>query len=740
MEGPTIRKFPLRDIPSLPAVARPVADAERLDPRTFQVNQIKRRFSPREETASNGDSLYHIAMKPSDPDFAFDIESLKFTLRVPSNFPGNEKPSLCVTNKEMERGYQFNVEQGFDAIWTQSSVPTLLNSMKALDKQLEAFLTAPKADTIKILANTKTKPKAASTATTEPSTSLYPSPGPGLKTPATAVGPIQPAVKPIQPIIPPKPPPVSPQRREQARKRRETEIQILEHRLGRNPQFSKAVGDTVFNVPIEPRKRNELPTSLQAIKAARIFVPLDYDLSPCTIELLGVFGDDTSAVEKAFEQRARSNPDATLLAQINYLASNMHLMAKPMVKETSSTANEQTTAPVPPAAAMPPEKSSDIVKTDTGIGKSENVRETEKDHVKIITRPPEWDMEQAIEGEGEGSETDESYYTDEEYDGTSDEDGEKTTDTPTTTSSTPQEKGIMVSFPGLELYGIELLELILVAITVKCDRCKDTLDVQRLRPHEETAANAHDPSTKDNTLRTTCKKCAYPFTLAYRKDILHSHSTRAGYLDLDGCTIVDLLPSIFAPTCSNCSTPFSASQGITATRAQSALAICRVCHTKLSFLIPEIKFLRISNTHNLPLKQAGRPKKETLGITAGTELPERGRCKHYGKSYRWFRFSCCNKVFACDKCHDDATDHPNDFANRMICGWCSREQAYRPEDCGMQGCRRGITGRVSHVFCFCNYWVGNVVLIVGIGPYWLLGRWERHTRQSADESQGSEEV
>jgi hypothetical protein len=76
--------------------------------------------------------------------------------------------------------------------------------------------------------------------------------------------------------------------------------------------------------------------------------------------------------------------------------------------------------------------------------------------------------------------------------------------------------------------------------------------------------------------------------------------------------------------------------------------------------------------------------KENLGIVAGTELPRRGRCTHYGKSYRWFRyvassrtrrycvtghnpvlhqvgsdnadahslcysFSCCSKVFACDK-------------------------------------------------------------------------------------------
>merc|ERR1712225_208732 len=96
-----------------------------------------------------------------------------------------------------------------------------------------------------------------------------------------------------------------------------------------------------------------------------------------------------------------------------------------------------------------------------------------------------------------------------------------------------------------------------------------------------------------------------------------------------------------------------------------------------------VKLLRISSTNLLPPSSGPRRKRETLGLTPGTELPKRGRCRHYTKSYRWFRFSCCSKVYTCDKCHDEAEDHPNEWANRMICGWCSREQNYRPEDCGI---------------------------------------------------------
>lgn len=125
-------------------------------------------------------------------------------------------------------------------------------------------------------------------------------------------------------------------------------------------------------------------------------------------------------------------------------------------------------------------------------------------------------------------------------------------------------------------------------------------------------------------------------------------------------------------------------------RGDTTSNVCRECHQKFSFLIPQVKFLRITSSHLPPASQPRR-KKETLGLVPGTELPKRGRCRHYAKSYRWFRFSCCQKVYACDKCHDDGEDHHNEWANRMICGHCSREQNYRPEDCGV--CHNSLVGK-----------------------------------------------
>lgn len=652
---------------------RPVAQAEKDDPASFQVNQIRRRFSPTESKGANGDLTLTFDMPITDPDFPFDIDRLNCSLHIPNDFLTDRKPSLRIRNEEMERGFQVNVEQGFDAIWHQSARSTLLNTFKLLDRQLEALLTAQKAEIIKVVANAGPKPAAT------------PAPRPA---PASAKPPPEPAIQP-QPPTPQKPAAITPAQRQQAWSWRKTETQILEHRLGRSKEFSKAANDTIFTLPLEPRKRDELPSSLRDVRTVRLLVPTEYSIESASVELLGVSGEDAAKIERAFTRRAKANPKAGLLAQLNYLASSMHIM----LREGEPQPAAAKAPPVGPTEASTAKNTGAPDESKPGAAAEVPIRETDKAHVKIVARPPEWDaVPSADEDAGSGYSEESERYTDDEDAGKGEATPKQNGDQAVTTSA-PRERGIMLSLPGLELHGIELLELTSVNITVKCDRCKESNDIIRLRPSDEPSSNS-----TANEMHLTCKKCAYPFTLGFRKDILHANSTRAGYLDIDGASIVDLLPSSFTPTCSSCSTTYTAA-GITATRAQSALGICRECHNKFSFSFPEVKFLRVSSaSHHLPLKQAPRPKKEALGIVAGTELPRRGTCKHYSKSYRWFRFSCCNKVYPCDKCHDDARDHPNEFANRMICGWCSREQPFKPEECAMQGCKRGITGKTGSGF------------------------------------------
>lgn len=640
-------------------VQRPVPKAASQDPRGFQIGQVKRRYNAKEDSKPEGVTELSFDMVPSDPDFPFEIDSLKCLIKLYPAFP-MRPPSLRVSNKEMERGYQVNVERGFDLIWRQAANPTLLGAIKELDKKLEQLLTAQKADIIKIVAPMRALvPKEERDLPREPEfTKTVP-----IETP-------QPEKKPVE-----RRPEPSKERKQQAQEKRADEVRILEHRLSRDPLFARLADGTIYTVPIQPRKRDSLPVSLQPVKAIQLYVPTSYDIEPCSIELLGVSGEGVKNVEAAFMKRAQESPDSTLLAHVNYLASNIHIMATQPAEPPAPPKPEVLPEIVPEVVQQPEEQSS----------QNKDIIDTEKSHVKIIARPVEWNVApRGEDDETESDDEDDSSFSD--TDSGTDGGKEEALDE-NKTSSTLRERGIMLSFPSLDLHNVELLELQSVSLTVKCERCKDLTTVSNISNN----VLADPPQLRSER----CKKCATQFSLGFRRDIMHANSIRAGYLDLEGCTPFDLLLSPFAPTCSLCSTVHAP---VSAVRGDAAMAICRECHAHLSFTIKETKFLRISAAAPLSAGTLPRKKpKDSLGIVAGTELPRTGRCRHYGKSHRWFRFSCCDKVYPCDRCHDAVEkDHVQEFANRMICGFCSREQNYRPEECGI--CRRVLTGKKGRGF------------------------------------------
>ena len=85
-----------------------------------------------------------------------------------------------------------------------------------------------------------------------------------------------------------------------------------------------------------------------------------------------------------------------------------------------------------------------------------------------------------------------------------------------------------MSFPSVELHGIELLQVSILSITVKCERCKTQNEMGGLRDGVEKAGS--------------CRKCATPFLAKFRQELVHQNSTRAGFIDVSACTVADLLP------------------------------------------------------------------------------------------------------------------------------------------------------------------------------------------------------
>ncbi|KAL8693060.1 MAG: hypothetical protein Q9218_002024 [Villophora microphyllina] len=263
----TVRRYQAPPVHASRIVQKPIPRLQKEDPRDFQMRQLERRFSA-QEIVGDGESTLKFQLVPSDPDFPFELTGLECVLHVPKSYPGDGRPSLAVTNSDMPRGYQINVERGFDSLVQNLPQATLLALINTLDKQLEAFLTHEKAETIKFVPNTTR--------------------GQGLQ--GNVAGKAREA--PAESHVVEKPRKQEPQftleQRHAAEARRQAETLQLEARLGRLSSFFKSPGGIAFNIPISPGRPGELPVPLQAVQSIKLYVPVLYPLHPCRIEIPGV--------------------------------------------------------------------------------------------------------------------------------------------------------------------------------------------------------------------------------------------------------------------------------------------------------------------------------------------------------------------------------------------------------------------------------------------------------------------
>jgi hypothetical protein len=449
-----------------PRVVKPVPEAQRTNPREYQLNQLRRRFSTTEREDAEA-TVLTFAFAPSDPDFPFEMSDLKCVLRVPHSYLSNGRPSLRVTNVEMDRGYQINVERGFDSLVSTMWGKSLLAMMNELDKRLESFLTSEKAQTVKLVANTG---KATS----------------GVSSPSTTPNAFSAIPTALEPEVPAQRLQQTPQQIAEAKAKRESDIRQLEARMGRQPLFFKSPDGLSFSVPFQIRNASKLPIPLQSLKSVKLVVPFSYNLEPCNISLIDVPSPGADAVEAAFARHASAHPEMTLMAHVNHLAQNMHTMAT----EVPSPVPE--TAPTLPPSII--EAGRQIPETTTKDAL------TDRPHIQVIPRPPEWDLQR-----GEGADTDASdseYSENESFEGETDEDDGGATIPPEAQlpADTGPDLGVLLSFPSLELYGVELLQLYSVSLTIKCDRCKEIRDVKNIRSRAQNDTSL----TKDES----CNKCA----------------------------------------------------------------------------------------------------------------------------------------------------------------------------------------------------------------------------------------
>ncbi|XP_034391653.1 uncharacterized protein si:dkey-24l11.2 isoform X2 [Cyclopterus lumpus] len=202
-----------------------------------------------------------------------------------------------------------------------------------------------------------------------------------------------------------------------------------------------------------------------------------------------------------------------------------------------------------------------------------------------------------------------------------------------------------------------------ITVCLQCNRCKVTADL---------SLTGRTPCTAQ------CEKCSASITAAFRPCMLHHYNDVLGYLDLHNAAPADLVLQdceliVGCLSCSQEGPVQNLSYG------QTKEVNCEHCHSKLSILAESTRFQYIQPRVNKTGPSACAVNYKMIrdpAVQKGKALPEKGGCKHYKQSHRWLRFPCCGRAYPCDVCHDQDQDHPMELANRMICGYCAKEQPF----------------------------------------------------------------
>ncbi|ORX63125.1 hypothetical protein DM01DRAFT_1403493 [Hesseltinella vesiculosa] len=646
--------------------------------RQVQLDQLHKRYSSTFKKISDHASVgttVRFALKPSDPDFPFDLENLLIQLVVPPQYP-KQQCTLTIMNPDIPKGFALNVERGFHEQVSLVDM-TLVRQFGWLDRRLESLLqepaTAVVAPPTKIMApaipdHVIQAVKAATSVSSSASGTL--------------------AVPPVAKAKPPKKKPSLPTNLASAFGQRSREMDHLKTRFGKDYRPSKSDRSLVhltlvLNDPDFTRK-DVFPDNVVRV---RYFIPLQYPNSPCAIEL------DTKTVDKQisthvatlFAQHVNQDPDSSLFEHLNWLSRHMECilntpMAQPVTESKMTPLLHHIRSPANLASTSAATLSkSPLVKKSLFA----DDRDT-KNRLIIIHDNTPVPFTASTSASGTASQPNQQSISCDEgtsSDATSTDDD--AADEPSSsqpmmmTDSKDVRRGTEVRLLDPQLDNVTLLRCTLLHLLVKCNRCKNTVDVENVQPTQE------DIDGDKKTRWLTCSTCQSVLGVKFLPSMVHDHASAMGFLQLAGCVAFDLLPSAFMAACAECLQDID--QGLRLAPHDRPLTQgCRHCHAKYTIHLRDYRFVALgaggerlhadaSVVSKLQMKR--KTKKDDLQLIVGQALPNQGTCKHYGKSKRWFRFPCCHKLYACDVCHDKEQDHVADTAFRQVCGVCSKEQS-----------------------------------------------------------------
>ena len=249
----------------------------------------------------------------------------------------------------------------------------------------------------------------------------------------------------------------------------------------------------------------------------------------------------------------------------------------------------------------------------------------------------------------------------------------------------------LINLKQVKFYNIAIAEITQIKLLIKCSKCQKVA-----------FESFYMKLNKKDTIfyfGTTCPRCNNEIFSIFKSTYLHENNlSEAGVIYIIGGNVIDFLPSTFTLNCIKCNESKNVKLRTGGLHFNDCK--CRKCNLELTFFITgvSISLTFISNLDflekcqilnftkfNFQIKDDinldNYVKRCDKVIQEGKPLPDNGICKHYKFSFRWFRFSCCNKLFPCDICHDEQSNHNCEIAKNIICGFCACEQSSNNKIC-----------------------------------------------------------
>ncbi|KAJ2492963.1 hypothetical protein IWW37_000967 [Coemansia sp. RSA 2050] len=689
-------------------------------------------------SSERGESAFAVEMKPSDPDFPFDLTCLYMALVVPAAYPTRRTSDpileIQIANKGIPTGVKRNIEVGFGKHVRKTThaaiesdkpedIPSLEEYMEWLDHNLELLMQQKPASTIKFTTfsspnklNTTTVP----TISTEDSqgssdTRQLPNrasiPSPSIPRSHTALRP--PVQRPVPELA------VSAQNPTTASvgtdsaedPRRTSELRQLERRFRGNYAVVSDTphGGTSVKLDITPTDPDMQLLDITQITST-ITVARSYPESPLASSDLSRLPAVTLALEsdsilgrkgkpsswqpvsgrqqyldfvcRRFSDHVLESPGPTLLHHLNWLDRWLFsMLSTPPPEQKTPAPPVQARLPAPsvqPAESAPlPEKRPPMYDDSSSV--KPWVKTISIDEIGLPASMAELGLA------ANDSEPDSDSIADSD----ASEDDEHDAEGSVGEFSKPARRGTEIRLTETSLTNISLTHCSQLNLAVRCGRCKSTVELRGILPTARTG--------KDHQLWKACDSCSTILGVRFRPDWMFMNSMTMGYLDCSGCAPTDLLPSKFTLSCEACGTAsddsakLPADTVVTVSIGSTTFLNCRSCHAKMSMTLQAPQFVRLmdgialggSASAALISSEVERTRKAKvnkreelarLGVVPGQPLPDHGACKHFRKSTRWLRFPCCGKTFPCVTCHDEKEDHEHEYAQIMLCGHCSKEQ------------------------------------------------------------------